>query len=183
MLALDDGLGPDEGGHEQRGDISLGAADLDEVAEARGGEDGHARASPLEHGIGAHGGAVDHAPDVRARDAERLEAGEDGACLLLPPRGDLGDDDAPGGLVDRGEIGERAADVDADEEHGRHDSRRAPYNRLGSRDSWHRITVMPTVLRIGPYGFFFYSGDREEPRHVREHATELRRAWDEYFTE
>lgn len=78
---------------------------------------------------------------------------------------------------------------------------------------------MPTVLRIGPYRFFFYSGDREEPRHVhverewnlskfwldpvrlaesggfgraeirrletlvREHATELRRAWDEYFTE
>jgi len=24
---------------------------------------------------------------------------------------------------------------------------------------------MPTVLRIGPYRFFFYSGDREEPRH------------------
>jgi hypothetical protein len=78
---------------------------------------------------------------------------------------------------------------------------------------------MPTVLRIGPYRFFFYSGDREEPRHVhveresnlskfwldpvrlaesggfgraeirrletlvREHATELRRDWDEYFTE
>lgn len=25
---------------------------------------------------------------------------------------------------------------------------------------------MPTVLRIGPYRFFFYSGDRGEPRHV-----------------
>ena len=25
---------------------------------------------------------------------------------------------------------------------------------------------MPTVLRIGPYRLFFYSGDREEPRHV-----------------
>jgi len=25
---------------------------------------------------------------------------------------------------------------------------------------------MPTVLRIGPYRFFFYSGDREEPPHV-----------------
>jgi hypothetical protein len=163
-------------------DIALGAADLDEVAKARGGEDGHARAPPLEDRIGAHGGAVDHAPDVRARDAEGLEAGEYGARLLLPPRGDLGDDDAPRGLVDCGEIGERAADVDADEEHGRHDSRRL-YNRPGSRVSWHRITLMPTVLRIGPYRFFFYSGDREEPRHVREHATELRRAWDEYFTE
>ena len=78
---------------------------------------------------------------------------------------------------------------------------------------------MPTVLRSGPYRLFFYSGDREEPRHVhvehdaniakfwldpvrlahsggfaraeikrvetlvREHAGQLRQAWDEYFTE
>lgn len=25
---------------------------------------------------------------------------------------------------------------------------------------------MPTVLRFGPYRFFFYAGDREEPVHV-----------------
>jgi Domain of unknown function (DUF4160) len=25
---------------------------------------------------------------------------------------------------------------------------------------------MPTVLRVGPYRFFFYSADRGEPRHV-----------------
>lgn len=25
---------------------------------------------------------------------------------------------------------------------------------------------MPTILRIGPYRFFFYSGDRDEPLHV-----------------
>ncbi|HVR73410.1 MAG TPA: DUF4160 domain-containing protein [Planctomycetota bacterium] len=25
---------------------------------------------------------------------------------------------------------------------------------------------MPTALRSGPYRFFFYSGDRGEPRHV-----------------
>ena len=25
---------------------------------------------------------------------------------------------------------------------------------------------MPTVLRKGPYRFFFYAGDRDEPRHV-----------------
>jgi len=25
---------------------------------------------------------------------------------------------------------------------------------------------MPTVLRIGPYRFFFYAGDRDEPPHV-----------------
>ena len=26
--------------------------------------------------------------------------------------------------------------------------------------------LMPTVLIIGPYRFFFYAGDREEPPHV-----------------
>lgn len=25
---------------------------------------------------------------------------------------------------------------------------------------------MPTILRVGPYRFFFYAGDKEEPRHV-----------------
>ncbi|GLC24624.1 DUF4160 domain-containing protein [Roseisolibacter agri] len=25
---------------------------------------------------------------------------------------------------------------------------------------------MPTVLRVGPYRFFFYAGDRPEPPHV-----------------
>ncbi len=25
---------------------------------------------------------------------------------------------------------------------------------------------MPTVLRVGPYRFFFYAGDRVEPQHV-----------------
>jgi hypothetical protein len=24
---------------------------------------------------------------------------------------------------------------------------------------------MPTVLRVGPYRFFFYAGDRDEPQH------------------
>ena len=26
--------------------------------------------------------------------------------------------------------------------------------------------AMPTVLRVGPYRFFFYAGDRDEPQHV-----------------
>lgn len=29
-----------------------------------------------------------------------------------------------------------------------------------------KIASMPTVLRVGPYRFFFYSSDRDEPRHV-----------------
>ena len=29
---------------------------------------------------------------------------------------------------------------------------------------------MPTVLRFGPYRFFFYAGDRDEPPHVHVEA-------------
>ena len=29
-----------------------------------------------------------------------------------------------------------------------------------------RAWAMPTVLRVGPYRFFFYSGDGNEPAHV-----------------
>jgi hypothetical protein len=29
-----------------------------------------------------------------------------------------------------------------------------------------RELFMPTVLRSGPYRFFFYSGDRKEPPHI-----------------
>ncbi|HAF14156.1 MAG TPA: DUF4160 domain-containing protein [Blastocatellia bacterium] len=37
---------------------------------------------------------------------------------------------------------------------------------------------MPTVLRIGPYRFFFYAGDRDEPRHVHvERDANLAKFW------
>jgi hypothetical protein len=37
---------------------------------------------------------------------------------------------------------------------------------------------MPTVLRVGPYRFFFYSGDKEEPRHVHvERESNLGKFW------
>ena len=37
---------------------------------------------------------------------------------------------------------------------------------------------MPTVLRIGPYRFFFYAGDRDEPQHVHvERDDNLAKFW------
>ena len=37
---------------------------------------------------------------------------------------------------------------------------------------------MPTVLRIGPYRFFFYAGDRDEPIHVHvERDEKLAKFW------
>lgn len=50
---------------------------------------------------------------------------------------------------------------------------------------------MPTVLRIGPYRFFFYADERQEPAHIRVVAAEkeakywllpdLRQAWNRGF--
>ncbi|MCK5241654.1 DUF4160 domain-containing protein [bacterium] len=37
---------------------------------------------------------------------------------------------------------------------------------------------MPTVLRIGPYRFFFYSGDRDEPVHIHiERDDKIAKVW------
>jgi hypothetical protein len=37
---------------------------------------------------------------------------------------------------------------------------------------------MPTVLRTGPYRFFFYAGDRDEPPHVHvEREDNLAKFW------
>lgn len=33
---------------------------------------------------------------------------------------------------------------------------------------------MPTVLRIGPYRFFFYSSDWQEPRHIHVERDDLK---------
>ena len=37
---------------------------------------------------------------------------------------------------------------------------------------------MPTVLRIGPYRFFFFAGDRNEPPHIHvEREDKLAKFW------
>lgn len=37
---------------------------------------------------------------------------------------------------------------------------------------------MPTVARIGPYRFYFYAGDRDEPRHVHvEREDKIAKFW------
>jgi hypothetical protein len=37
---------------------------------------------------------------------------------------------------------------------------------------------MPTVLKIGPYRFFFYAGDKNEPKHIHvEHNERIAKFW------
>jgi hypothetical protein len=43
---------------------------------------------------------------------------------------------------------------------------------------------MPTVLKQGPYRFFFYASDRGEPPHIKliaQHETAFLKAWNEFF--
>jgi hypothetical protein len=37
---------------------------------------------------------------------------------------------------------------------------------------------MPTVLKVGPYRFFFYAGDRDEPLHIHvERNSKIAKFW------
>lgn len=37
---------------------------------------------------------------------------------------------------------------------------------------------MPTILKVGPYRFFFYSGDKDEPIHVHiERDDKIAKVW------
>ena len=40
---------------------------------------------------------------------------------------------------------------------------------------------MPTILRVGPYRFFFYAGDKDEPLHIHvernDKVAKERRIW------
>jgi len=42
-----------------------------------------------------------------------------------------------------------------------------PLANDGLNSTRYILTTMPTVLRFGPYRFFYYSADRKEPPHVR----------------
>lgn len=38
--------------------------------------------------------------------------------------------------------------------------------------------MSPTVLRIGEYRFFFYAGDKDEPKHIHvEHNDKIAKFW------
>ena len=110
-----------EAGHAQ-------AADLQRVAEARGGDEPGARAPQLEDGVGGHRGAVKHLAHVtagEARVAEHLaEALDDGPRIVVDARRDLLRVDPPLG-IEEDDVGEGATDVHTHAE-ARHLSGRRP---------------------------------------------------------
>jgi hypothetical protein len=113
--------------HERRGtpiqDVvhpeEVAAPDLEHVAEAIGGDEPGARALAFEQRVDADGRAVDHQSRVGKASAGLIDAAEHAVQERLGRAEGLGVEHGTGRLVQRDEIREGAADVDADAEgHG-----------------------------------------------------------------
>ena len=92
-------------------------AQLQHVAEALAGDEPHPRAGQLQDRVRRHRGAVHDLGDLARRhampDEHRLEPFDDGERIVIDARRDLLRDDPPA-VVEQHDVGERAADVDAD---------------------------------------------------------------------
>jgi hypothetical protein len=99
----------------------LVTGDVDDVAEAFGGQHSDLGAGVGEDDVRGDGRPVQEVVDLGQRDAglraELLHALDDGAGQVVRGRGDLVDCNPSGFLVDEDEVGERAADIDADALH------------------------------------------------------------------
>ena len=91
--------------------------DLEEVAEAPGREHRGAGAAPLEDGVRADGGPVHHPLDPGRPGGRLLQALEHRGGLVAAPGEGLGGGDPARRPVVHDDVGERAADVDADDPH------------------------------------------------------------------
>ncbi len=140
------------GGDERRGAVlaeavevrAVLAADDEDVGKTFGGEEGRAGTQPLQQGVGGYRGAVDHRrclahPQVR-------QPGHDGAALVAGRRGRFVD--AQPAVHQPHEIGERAADVDADQ------------LSLQWRGRWHNQDLSLRLLVSTAPRFSFHSGTR-----------------------
>ena len=94
-------------------------AHLEHVAKAVGGDEGRAGADALEDGVRGHRRGVHDTGDPAGGDAmlaeERLRARHDPARVVLGCREHLGRTDGPV-VAEQDDVGERAADVDAEPE-------------------------------------------------------------------
>ncbi len=95
-----------------------GAAQLQQVAEAARGDEAGAGAVFFQQRVGHHGGGVGQQRHVGRIDRIGVEclanASDDGLAEIRWCGGDFCDLDASAGFIDQGDVGEGAADVDAD---------------------------------------------------------------------
>ncbi len=97
----------------------VAAPDLEHVPEPLGGDEAGQRALALEQGVDPDGGAVDDEAAVGQARARLVHAAEDALEQVVRGREGLRVHHRPGRLVERDQVREGAADVDADpESHG-----------------------------------------------------------------
>ncbi len=94
------------------------AADLEQVAEAGGGDEAGADTAMLDQGVGGNGGAVAEIADGTGPSIDPgeafLHAGGDAAGRVIGGGGDFPDLDLPGFIVEQAEIGECSSGVYSD---------------------------------------------------------------------
>ena len=119
-------LEPEPARHERRGlgrhvDVvemrPVHARDLEHVAEAAGRDQSHDRAPAFDDRVGDHGGAVGERAGRTGGRLERTEPVDHAGGRMRRRRGDLARVQ-PSRRLTRHDVGERAADVDADDGHG-----------------------------------------------------------------
>ena len=120
----------------------VAAADLEHVAEALGRDEAGPGALALEERVDADGRAVDDEPAVREPRARLVDAAEHAVEEIARRAERLGGDDRAGGLVERDQVREGAADVDADSEsHFPRSIGRAGRRRKRVRVAWVRARL------------------------------------------
>ena len=96
--------------------------DLEDVPEARGDDQAERADLALQQRVGGDGGAVGEAGDVVRRAAgfgeDRVDAAHQADGGIGGRAGDLGDPHRAGAAIDRNDIGEGAAGIDADPQPG-----------------------------------------------------------------
>ena len=100
------------------------ARELEDVAEALRRDEPATRALALEHGVGRDRRAVDHALRAREIALQRLQAGHEADRLVVRRARHLRDRERAGRRIEHQAVGERAADVDADDQSGTSCARR-----------------------------------------------------------
>jgi hypothetical protein len=93
----------------------VATAQFEDVAEALGGDEARFGAAPLKHHVGGDGGAMDDLVDLPHQViAECHEPVHQALGLVVGGGRHLRDPDRAGFRVDRDQIGEGAADINAD---------------------------------------------------------------------
>ena len=94
------------------------ATDLERVGEAGGGDETGDGAAALDERVGEERRGVHHPRELAGRQAmlpqQRVDAGRDGARRIVVGGEDLAVELTPAGVVVHHDVGERAADVDAE---------------------------------------------------------------------